>query len=96
MTTERTPSLTRDSEGTVFKPEITPIRTITRPGVGTYFYFRSICRWAEEALLAQRQHKPELICCDYEASDKASDLGLPYSLCDEFLGKELRVMPEDL
>ncbi|KAN0072780.1 hypothetical protein V8E54_008894 [Elaphomyces granulatus] len=90
------PSLTRDSEGTIFKPEITPIRTITRPGRISAFD-RYVTGLRRRALLAQRPHKPELICCDYEACDKASDLGLPYTICDdsgECLGKEFRVMPE--
>jgi hypothetical protein len=79
------PSLTRDSEGTVFKPEITPIRTITRLG-RIYAFDRYVAGLKRRALLAQRPHKPELICCDYEACDKASDLGLPYTICQMFGG----------
>ena len=33
-------------------------------------------------------------CCDYEASDKAADLSLPCTLCDECLGEAFMVIPE--
>jgi hypothetical protein len=45
------PSLTRDSEGTVFKGHANPYNR----QAGTYFCFRSICRWTEEAGVAHAE-----------------------------------------
>lgn len=87
----KAPSLTRDSEETILSP---PIRTITRPR-RTSAFDRYIDELKMQALLKQRPRNPMLLCCDYETADKEADLGLPRNLCDECLGEEFMVMPED-
>ena len=86
------PSL-KVSDGTSFNPEITTAHTTIKPGLISTFD-QHIMELKRRALLAQRPHKPELICCDYEACDRASDLNLPYTICYQCLGEEFRVMPE--
>lgn len=68
--------------------DLTPVNVITIPRRFSSFD-RHIAEMKRRALLKQRPDKPELLCCDYEAADKAAELGLPSNLCDECLGWEL-------
>jgi HNH endonuclease len=73
---------------------LTPVKTTLIPDVFSKFD-RYIAEVKRQALLKQRPNKPELMCCDYEAADKAADLGLPINLCDACSGLEVPNLLDD-
>ena len=73
---------------------LTPVKTTLIPDVFSRFE-RYIAEVKRQALLKQRPNKPELMCCDYEAADKAADLGLPINLCDACSGLEVPNLLDD-
>ncbi|KAL1987454.1 hypothetical protein VTN96DRAFT_3836 [Rasamsonia emersonii] len=90
------PSLRRDSKGTMSSIMVTPINRTIIMQRRTSAKDRYIAELKRRALREQRPHEPELLCCDYEAAEKASALGLPTNLCSECLGEEYLSISEDL
>ncbi|KAL1970663.1 hypothetical protein VTN77DRAFT_4307 [Rasamsonia byssochlamydoides] len=90
------PSLTRDSKGTTSSIMVTPINRTIITQRRTSAKDRYIAELKRRALREQRPHEPELLCCDYEAAEKAAAFGLPTNLCSECLGEEYMRTSEDL
>jgi hypothetical protein len=67
---------------------LTPVKITPIPRLFSKFD-RHIAEMKRQVLLKQRPNKLELLCCDYEAADKAADLGLPSNICDECAGLEV-------